>query len=67
MDPIDTYRLAVGWLRARIAARHAGRNEAGFTALEWLLVALGVIAIATIAVTAVKSYVTGETQKLGSP
>jgi Tfp pilus assembly protein PilE len=53
----------VAWLRPRIA----DRNERGFTAVEWLIVALGVIAIAGIAVAAVQAYVTSQTNKLGSP
>lgn len=60
--------IALMWLRARWdVARDASRDEDGFTALEWLVVALGVIAIAGIAVAAVRSYVTGQTNKLGSP
>lgn len=60
--------IALVWLHAHWdMARDASRDEDGFTALEWLVVALGVIAIAGIAVAAVKSYVTGQTNKLGSP
>ncbi len=55
--------LLLTWLRARLALR----EEGGFTAVEWLLVALGVIGIAGIAVAAVQSYVTSQTNKLGSP
>ena len=55
--------LLVTWLRARLDHR----EEGGFTAVEWLLVALGVIAIAGIAVAAVQAYVTSQTHKLGSP
>lgn len=62
-DLRDTWNLYTCWLRARVA----GRDERGFTAVEWLVVALGVIAIAGIAVTAVKTYVTGQTHKLGNP
>lgn len=65
-DPLEnlsaTWTVWAGWLRARLAAR----EEDGFTAIEWLLIALGVIAIAGIAVAAVKSYVTGQANKLGS-
>ena len=53
------------WLRARLNERE--RDERGFTAVEWLLVALGVITIAGIAVAAVKAYVSGQTNKLGEP
>ena len=56
-------KLLIGWLRARIDQR----NEHGFTAVEWLLVAIGVIGIAGIAVAAVQAYVTGQTNKLGNP
>jgi len=51
------------WVRAKLDQR----NESGFTAVEWLLVALGVIGIAGIAVTAVQAYVTSQTNKLGAP
>ena len=53
----------IGWLRARLSRR----DEDGFTAVEWLLIALGVIAIAGVAVAAVQSYVTSQANKLGSP
>ena len=56
-------RMLVEWIRARIDQR----DEGGFTAVEWLLIALGVIAIAGIAVAAVQSYVTSQTNKLGNP
>ena len=51
------------WVRARLDRR----DEAGFTAVEWLVIALGVIAIAGIAVVAVQSYVTSQSNKLSSP
>ena len=57
------FKLLVDWLRARLDQR----DEDGFTAVEWLLVALGVNGIATLAVAAVQSYVTGQTNKLGAP
>ena len=56
-------KVLISWLRARLDQR----NEDGFTAVEWLLVALGVIGIAAIAVAAVQAYVTGQTNKLGNP
>lgn len=62
---MEEIRLWTIWLQARVA--RARREERGFTAVEWLLVALGVITIAGIAVAAVKSYVTGQTNKLGKP
>lgn len=61
---MEEIRVLVIWLQARINRPHA---ERGFTALEWLLIALGVIAIAGIAVAAVKSYVESQTNKLGQP
>lgn len=73
---MDDLKIAMLWLQARWATAReatrkatgeARRDENGFTALEWLVVALGVIAIAGIAVAAVKSYVTGQTNRLGSP
>ena len=68
-------RLWVMWLRANLhapdraasASRVRSRDERGFTAVEWLFVVLGVIVIAGIAVAAVQSYVTGQTNKLGKP
>lgn len=62
---MEEIRLWSIWLSARLAK--ARRAERGFTAVEWLMVALGVITIAGIAVAAVKAYVTGQTNKLGSP
>ena len=56
-------RVWATWLRARLELR----DERGFTAVEWLLIALGVITIAGIAVAAVQAYVTGQTNKLGDP
>lgn len=62
---MDEVRILVIWLRARLSDRK--RDECGFTAVEWLLIALGVIVIAGIAVAAVKAYVVGQTNKLGNP
>ncbi len=56
-------RVLVCWIQAKLDQR----DEEGFTAVEWLLVALGVIAIAGIAVAAVQAYVTSQTSKLGTP
>ncbi len=56
-------RVLVCWIQAK----HDQRDEEGFTAVEWLLVALGVIAIAGIAVAAVQAYVTSQANKLGTP
>lgn len=62
---MEEIKILAIWLRARLYQRE--RDERGFTAVEWLLVALGVITIAGIAVAAVKSYVSGQTNKLGAP
>ena len=51
------------WVRARLDRR----DEAGFTAVEWLVIALGVIAIAGVAVVAVQSYVTSQSNQRSSP
>ena len=64
MDEIQAW---VTWLRTQLTARAHARDERGFTAVEWLIIALGVITIATVAVAAVQNYVTGQTNKLGSP
>jgi Flp pilus assembly pilin Flp len=57
-------QVAITWLRARLART---RDEHGFTAVEWLVVALGVIVIAGIAVAAVQAFVTNKTNELNSP
>ena len=62
---MEDIRILVIWLKARLVERQ--RDERGFTAVEWLLIALGVIVIAGIAVAAIKSYVTAQTNKLGTP
>ena len=55
-------RTAISWLRARITL--AERNEDGFGAVEWMLILLGVIAIAGLAVVAVTNYLEKQTGKL---
>src|SRR3954452_15076813 len=62
---MEDIRILVIWLNARLVERE--RDERGFTAVEWLLIALGVIVIAGIAVAAIKAYVTAQTNKLGTP
>ena len=62
---MEEIRILATWLHVRLAERK--RNEGGFTAVEWLLIALGVIVIAGIAVAAVRAYVTSQTNKLGQP
>lgn len=64
MTPFQTQiQIVIAWVRARVPER----DEAGFTAVEWLLIALGVITIAGIAVVAVEAYVTDQTNQLGTP
>lgn len=60
---MQNFDIWIGWLRAHLPRR----DEDGFTAVEWLVIALGVIAIAGVAVAAVQSYVTSQANKLGSP
>ena len=62
---MEEIRILATWLHARLAERK--RDERGFTAVEWLLIALGVIVIAGIAVAAVRAYVTSQTNKLREP
>jgi Flp pilus assembly pilin Flp len=62
---MEEIRILVIWMQARVSERK--RDERGFTAVEWLLIALGVITIAGIAVAAIKAYVSGQTNKLGEP
>ena len=64
---MDDVQLWATWLRATLRTRVTSRGERGFTAVEWLFVVLGVIVIAGIAVAAVQTYVTGQTNKLGRP
>jgi hypothetical protein len=62
---MEEIRILVIWLQAKLSDRKG--DERGFTAVEWLLLALGVIVIAGIAVAAIKAYVEGQTNKLGQP
>lgn len=62
---MEEIRILAIWWYARMVERR--RDERGFTAVEWLLIALGVITIAGIAVAAIRAYVTGQTNKLGDP
>lgn len=62
---MEDIKIVLIWLQARLADNR--RDDRGFTALEWLLIALGVITIAGIAVAAVRAYVQGQANKLGSP
>ena len=59
--------VMTGWVRAHLEKRRALRDEAGFGAVEWLLIAIGVIAIAGVAVAAVQAFVIEQTNKLSSP
>jgi hypothetical protein len=58
----------IHWLHVRIhTARHDARHdERGFTAVEWLVIALGVITIAGVAIAAIKAYVEAQANKLGN-
>ena len=59
---MEEIRFWSHWLNVRIeTARH---DQRGFTAVEWLVVALGVITIAGIAIAAIKAYVVSQTNKL---
>jgi Flp pilus assembly pilin Flp len=62
---MEEINILVIWLKARL--QRGDRDERGFTSVEWLLIALGVIVIAGIAVAAVKAYVSAQTGKLGGP
>lgn len=42
------------------------RNEDGFTAVEWMVIAVGIIAIAGIAILAVTTFVNNQGSKLNS-
>jgi hypothetical protein len=62
---MEEIKTLIHYLNARIEqARH---DEHGFSAIEWLVIVLGVVTIAGAAVIAVKSYVIGQTNKLGTP
>jgi hypothetical protein len=59
---MEEIRFGFSWFKTRIDAMH--HDQGGFTAVEWLLIALGVITIAGIAVAAIKAYVESQTNKL---
>lgn len=56
----DQLEFALAWYRERLKAR----NEDGFTAVEWMVIAVGIIAIAGIAILAVTTFVTNQGNKL---
>jgi len=62
---VSPLHLAVLWLRATNQRRR--KDERGYTAVEWMVVALGVIVIASIAVVAIQTFVTNKTNELNSP
>jgi hypothetical protein len=64
---VQMLTMVTAWLRARLTNRWAQRDENGFGAVEWLLLALGIITIAGIAIAAVQAYLTAQTNKLSSP
>lgn len=57
-------KIVADWIRAHY--ERARQTEDGFTAVEWLFIALGVLTIAGIAVAAVTTYVKGQTAQLGT-
>jgi Flp pilus assembly pilin Flp len=61
---MEEIRFWIDWFKVRLEANR--RDERGFTAVEWLLISLGVITIAGIAVAAIKTYVESQTNKLGN-
>jgi hypothetical protein len=61
---MEEIRFWLHWLKTRVEAAH--HDQEGFTAVEWLLIALGVITIAGIAVAAIKTYVESQTNKLAN-
>jgi hypothetical protein len=61
---MEEIRFWLCWLKVRVET--ANHDERGFTAVEWLLIALGVITIAGIAVAAIKAYVVSQTNKLAN-
>lgn len=52
----------LAWSRQRLDER----NEDGFTAVEWMVIAVGIIAIAGIAILAVTTFVNNQGSKLNS-
>lgn len=54
--------FATAWYRSRLAAR----TEGGFTAVEWMVIVAGVIAIAGIAILAVSTFATKHGNDLNS-
>jgi Flp pilus assembly pilin Flp len=61
---MEEIKFWIHWLKMRFDANW--RDEGGFTAVEWLLIALGVITIAGIAVAAIKTYVESQANKLAN-
>lgn len=52
----------LAWSRRRLDER----NEDGFTAVEWMVIAVGIIAIAGIAILAVTTFVNNQGSKLNN-
>ena len=55
-------RFILAWAHQRLDER----NEDGFTAVEWMVIAVGIIAIAGIAILAVTTFVNNQGSKLNS-
>lgn len=57
--------LSAGWDRLRAAARDMREDETGGATLEVVIIALGLIAIATLLVVALTAAVRNRTDQLG--
>ena len=56
----------IAFILAWARERRDERNEDGFTAVEWMVIAVGIIAIAGIAIVAVTTFVNNQGNKLNS-
>lgn len=59
---MEAIRFLVTWIQALNERRR--RDERGFSAIEWLLILLAVIAIVGVVVAAVNAYMHRQTDKL---
>jgi Flp pilus assembly protein TadG len=57
--------LAAGWDRLRVTARAARHDETGGATLEFVIIALGLLTIATLLVVALTAAVRNRTDQLG--
>jgi Flp pilus assembly pilin Flp len=62
MKPLTHLEIAYAYWRARLDL--AGRDERGASAPEYLVLLLGVLAIAAIAILGVKTFVQGKSDEL---